>query len=56
VIKMLKQKNTKKQGDVGVVDYIFVLTDDGTKYLIPSDLCGNSLSLGDKYKEYKLDG
>jgi len=45
-----KIKNFNKDA----VDFVFVLTSDGNKYLIPSSVCGNSITLGTEYEQYKL--
>ena len=42
--------------DAAKVDLLFVLTDEGTRYLIPSSaVCaGRQLNLGKRYEKYKL--
>lgn len=44
-----------KKFDKSKVDLLFILTDDGNKYLIPSSEVGTSgLNLGEKYEKFKL--
>ena len=46
--------NTIKSFDHNTVDYIFVITGDNDRYFIPSDVVGNSISLGKLYDKYLL--
>ena len=48
---------TTKPADVTLVDYYFILTDDGSMYLIPSTaMVGlkRSITVGNKWTEYKV--
>lgn len=42
--------------DKSKVEHLFILTDCGDKYLIPTDRIGGAsgISLGDKYEEFKV--
>lgn len=46
--------NTIKDFDPSKVDVIYILCEDGSEYLIPSNIVGNSITLGSKYQAYKL--
>ncbi len=44
-----------KKFDPSQADYLFILTEHGTCYLIPStEVCGSSVNLGDKYEKFRL--
>lgn len=49
---------TKKLFDKSSVDFLFVLTENGTRYLVPSDSIGGigGISLGEKYRQFILSG
>jgi hypothetical protein len=51
-----KSSNTIKKFDWTLVDFIFILTSDGTKYLIPSDntIPKHSFSLGKDKEKFKI--
>lgn len=46
--------STIKNFDFKSVDFIFVVTGDNDKYLIPSEILKNSITLNYKFDEYKL--
>lgn len=46
--------STIKKLDKTKVDQVFVVTADDTKYLIPVDKIGQSVSLGEKYDIFRL--
>lgn len=43
---------TAKKLELEDVDYIFVVTSDGTKYLIPYDKVRSTINLGSKYENF----
>lgn len=47
----------KKKFDPSMVDYVFVVTEIGSQYLIPTNGMNNcsSITLGDKYKSYIVE-
>lgn len=49
-----KSRNTVKTFDPSSVELLFVLTDDGDRYLIPctKDMPANCLNLGKQYEEF----
>lgn len=50
-----QSRNTVKHFDSKSCDYVFAYTTDDQSFLIPSDKCNkNSVSLGERVKEYKL--
>jgi len=51
-----KSGNTVKKFDPSIVDILYVLTENGDKYLIPTSFIsnGNSIKLGKKWGEYKV--
>lgn len=51
-----KSRNYNKSFDFTQVDFVFILTAEGIRYLIPSHVCGiNSISLGQDKEQYKLN-
>lgn len=46
--------NTVKKFDPNKVEFVFILTNEGTKYLIPSTNLGSSICLGPKWDSYKV--
>lgn len=46
--------NTIKKFDKSLVDYVFIVTKDMERYLIPSEVLAGSVTLGEKYQKYKL--
>lgn len=46
--------NTIKKFDPTKVDFVFIITNEGDRYLIPSKLLGSTISLGHKYLHYKV--
>lgn len=51
-----KSGRTVKMFDPIAVDYLFILTDEGIKYLIPTDAETNkaTITLGQKYDQYRV--
>ncbi len=43
-----------KAFDKSAVDYVFIFTEDGSQYLIPSSVCGNTVRLWHKYDKFRL--
>lgn len=56
-VRSNKTKNIIKHFDNTIVDELFILCDDGSMYSIPAKdvMAKSGLSLGSKYKKYKLD-
>ena len=50
-----KKNFVHKTGDKLIYDFLFVLTEDGNKYLIPKKVLGKStINLGERYQQYKM--
>jgi PD-(D/E)XK endonuclease len=49
-----KVNKIHRKGKDIVYDLLFVLTADGDKYLIPKEVLGNSVNLGDRYQQYRV--
>jgi len=50
-----KSRSTIKKFDPSFVDFVFVLTNEGETYLLPSSICGSTaISLGKDKEKYKL--